>query len=52
MLSIINSKQQEDSSFIPESIWRAWEDWSFGQKKQSSLWLPYRVAMINKIFKK
>ena len=48
MVSIINSKQQEDTCFIPESIWRAFKDWSFGQKKKSSPWLTYQIAVINK----
>ena len=48
MMSVVNSKQQEDSSFIPESIWKAYGDWSFGQKKQSSPWLTFRIAAINK----
>lgn len=48
MLAVINSKQQENSGFIPESIWRAYKDWDFGQKKNSSPWMTYKIALINK----
>lgn len=48
MLEIIYSKQQEDGGFIPESIFRAWKDWSFGQKKQPSPWITYKITMIDK----
>jgi hypothetical protein len=48
MQEIIYSKQQEDGSYIPESIFRAWKHWSFGQKKQSSPWLTYKISMIAK----
>ena len=48
MLAIVNSKQQENSGFIPESIWRAYKDWDFGQKKIPSPWMTYKIALINK----
>jgi hypothetical protein len=48
MLEIINSKQQIDGSFVPESVFRAWKDWSFGQKKLASPWLTFKISMINK----
>ena len=47
MLDIVNGKQLKDSSFKPESVWRAYKDWSFGQKKVSSPWITYKVALIN-----
>jgi hypothetical protein len=50
MLGIINSKQLENSSFKPESVWRAYKDWSFGQKRKSSPWITYKVAHINERF--
>jgi hypothetical protein len=27
------SRADTDERFIPESIWTAWKDWDFGQKK-------------------
>jgi hypothetical protein len=39
MLSIMKSKANEHGHFTLESIWTAWKDWEFGQKKQPSRWL-------------
>jgi hypothetical protein len=50
MLDIVNSKQLDDGSFKPESVWRAYKDWSFGQKRESSSWITYKVAHINEQF--
>ena len=50
MLDIINRKQLDDGGFKPESVWRAYKDWSFGQKKASSPWMTYKVAQINQQF--
>ncbi len=44
----IIEKQGSDGGFIPESIWKAWINWSFGQKKQWSPTLTYRIALIDK----
>jgi len=47
MLSLINRKQLYDGSFIPESVWKAFKGWSFGQKKEASPWITYKIALIN-----
>ena len=47
MLDIINSKADKDGLFTPESVWKAWEGWDFGQKKKSSLWISFLVYRIN-----
>ena len=39
MAEIIKSKVDEGGRFTPESIWTAWKDWEFGQKKVPSRWL-------------
>ncbi len=39
MLDILISKADEDGRFTLESIWTAWKDWEFGQKKEPSRWL-------------
>ena len=39
MLAILQSKADERSRFTPESLWMAWKDWEFGQKKGPSGWV-------------
>jgi len=39
MLGIMQSKADEHGRFTLESVWTAWKDWEFGQKKQPSRWL-------------
>ena len=39
MLGILKSKVDEQGRFTLESIWTAWKDWEFGQKKEPSRWL-------------
>lgn len=43
MLNIIINKQQENGGFIPESIYTAYKDWDFGQKKEGSPSLTYSI---------
>lgn len=50
MLAIVNRKQREEGGFIPESIWRAYNSYDFGQKKESSPTLTYKIALINHRF--
>ena len=46
MWSLIVEKQQPEGGFVPESVWKAWSDWSFGQKKESSPWMTLRIFEI------
>lgn len=39
MLGILKSKAGEQRRFTLESVWAAWKDWEFGQKKSPSRWL-------------
>jgi hypothetical protein len=39
MLELLKSKADEHGRFTLESIWTAWKDWEFGQKKTPSRWL-------------
>ncbi len=39
MLGILKSKMDPQGRFTLESIWTAWKDWEFGQKKMPSRWL-------------
>jgi len=48
MIKIIESKATQDDKFIPESEWKAWKEWDFGQKKIPSAWLTFLVYRIRK----
>jgi hypothetical protein len=39
MIDVIASKAGADGRFTPESVWKAWDGWDFGQKKEASPWL-------------
>ena len=43
MTKIVKSKANEEGKYTPESVWRAWKDWDFGQKKQPSRWLTFLI---------
>jgi hypothetical protein len=51
MWEIIKEKQQPEGGFIPESIYNAWKGWSFGQKKEPSPWMTFRILDIAKRLK-
>lgn len=46
MVSLIKSNAGENGFYIPQSEWRAWKDWEFGQKKRPSQWLTFLVLRI------
>lgn len=46
MLSVLLSKAGQDEHFIPESMYLAYKDWDFGQKKQPSHWLTFLAYRI------
>jgi len=50
MLEVIESKAGPDGRFVPESVWKAWSDWEFGQKKEASAWLTFQVWRVLKKF--
>lgn len=39
MLAILKSKADRQGRFTLESVWTAWKEWEFGQKKEPSRWL-------------
>ena len=39
MVTVLTSKADPEGRFTPESIWSAWKDWEFSQKKKPSRWL-------------
>jgi hypothetical protein len=48
MLKNIEIKADSDGRYIPESIWTAWKDWDFSQKKFPSPGLTFFVQRILK----
>ena len=50
MTEIIKSKADMEGKYTPESVWRAWKDWDFGQKKRPSRWLSFLVLRTLKRF--
>jgi hypothetical protein len=46
MVGVILSKKDPAGRYTPESVWQAWKEWDFGQKKVPSAWLTYLAAMI------
>lgn len=51
MLQTVTAKADGQGFFTPESVWNAWKDWDFGQKKMPSRWLSLRVYMVMKRMK-
>ena len=43
MANLVASKADREGKFTPESEWKAWKGWDFGQKKQPSRWLTFLV---------
>jgi hypothetical protein len=43
MANLVASKADSERKFTPESEWKAWKGWDFGQKKQPSRWLAFLV---------
>jgi hypothetical protein len=39
MVAIVKAKADKQGRFTPESIWQAWREWDFGQKREPSAWL-------------
>ena len=46
MASVLRSKADPEGKYTPESEWKAWKDWDFGQKKQPSRWLTFLALRI------
>jgi hypothetical protein len=39
MADWVRAKADKQARYTPESVWQAWGDWEFGQKKIPSRWL-------------
>jgi hypothetical protein len=48
MVSLILQKADSNGLFTPESEWKAWKGWDFGQKKLPSAWLTFLVYRLAK----
>ena len=48
MLAILKEKANPEGQFTPESVWMAWKDWEFGQKKVPSRWITFLAHRILK----
>lgn len=48
MLELLKAKADPQGRFMLESIWTAWKDWEFGQKKVPSRWLTLMAWRIIK----
>lgn len=46
MLNIITTKADAQGRFTIESVWTAWKDWDFGQKKEPSPWLTFLAQRV------
>jgi hypothetical protein len=51
MVELIELKADEEGKYYAESVWRAWSEWSFGQKKEPSSWITFLVYRILKRIK-
>ncbi|MHA1657128.1 MAG: hypothetical protein ACTSWT_11505, partial [Candidatus Heimdallarchaeota archaeon] len=38
MIKIVLEKKDEEGKYKPESVWRVWKAWDFGQKREPSPW--------------
>lgn len=47
MLEVVKSKAGSDGRYVPESVWTAWKDWDFGQKKVPSRGLTLFVERMS-----
>ncbi|GAP15910.1 hypothetical protein LARV_03705 [Longilinea arvoryzae] len=48
MLGVLQRKADDQGRFTVESVWTAWKDWEFGQKKEPSRWLTLMAWRVMK----
>jgi hypothetical protein len=46
MAMLMKSKADDQGRFTLESVWTAWKEWEFGQKKEPSRWLTLHAWRI------
>jgi hypothetical protein len=48
MLKVLIDSQEEDGRFKAGSVWKAWKEWGFGQKREPSPWITLLALRILK----
>ena len=46
MVALVVEKADAEGCFTPESVWAAWKEWDFGQKREPSRWLTLLVQRL------
>ncbi len=46
LITLLQQKADENGRFTPESVWRDWKGWCFGQKREPSPWLTFLIQRI------
>ena len=46
MAAMLKEKADPNGWYTPESVWTAWKDWEFGQKKAPSSWVTFLALRI------
>jgi len=49
MVKVISDKQDDQGRFTPESVWLAWKEWDFGQKRSPS---PALTLLARRVLKR
>ncbi|MHB1153152.1 MAG: hypothetical protein ACYCWE_19680 [Eubacteriales bacterium] len=50
MIALIKSQADQNGFYTPQSEWRAWKAWDFGQKKLPSFWMTFVILRLLKRF--
>ena len=48
MAELLEAQADEEGRFTAQSVWRAWSQWEFGQKREPSRWLTFLAWRIRK----
>jgi len=48
MVDVVAAKSDEQGRYTAESVWKAWADWGFGQKRVPSRWITLLVLRMLK----
>ncbi len=48
MINVISTQSDESDLYKASSVWRAWKEWDFGQKKAPSGWITFLIYRILK----
>jgi len=48
MVDVMKTKSDAEGRFTAESVWKAWSEWEFGQKKNPSFLITLQVYRILK----